>query len=201
MTASAQGIDVSSYQDRLTAAALKPYAFAFTKATDGPETLDPNFYVNWQMMKSVGIHRGTYHELWSSSSASPVEQADRFLDVVHAGGLEPGDMLAVVASDYQGVTDAEVKAFCDHVKAAAPRCIVLVYSDLSLLRRFPPAPATRCGSRGRRAVPRGRLPRGRPGVSGSGTRRTSTRRVRRDCGAASSVAGLDRLPDAAEAPR
>ena len=46
-------------------------------------------------------------------------------------------MLAVVASDYQGVTDAEVKAFCDHVKAAAPRCIVLVYSDLSLLPALP----------------------------------------------------------------
>ena len=134
MTASAQGIDVSAYQDRLTAAALKPYNFAFTKATDGPEVLDPNFYVNWAMMKAVGIHRGAYAELWSGS---PIEQADRFLDVVHAGGLEPGDMLAVVASDYQGVTDAEVKAFCDHVKAAAPRCIVLVYSDLSLLPALP----------------------------------------------------------------
>ena len=134
MTASAQGIDVSHYQDRLTAAALKPYSFAFTKATDGPEILDPNFYVNWALMKAVGIHRGAYAELWSGS---PIEQADRFLDVVHAGGLEPGDMLAVVASDYQGVTDAEVKAFCDHVKAAAPRCIVLVYSDLSLLPALP----------------------------------------------------------------
>ena len=56
VTASAQGIDVSHYQDRLTAAALKPYSFAFTKATDGPETLDPNFYANWALMKAVGVH-------------------------------------------------------------------------------------------------------------------------------------------------
>ena len=33
------------------------------------EFLDPNFYVNWAMMKAVGIHRGAYHELVSSSSA------------------------------------------------------------------------------------------------------------------------------------
>jgi GH25 family lysozyme M1 (1,4-beta-N-acetylmuramidase) len=133
VTDSAQGIDVSGYNPPLTAAELKPYAFAFAKATDGPENMDPDFPGNWQVMKGAGIHRGAYHELWSASASSPEAQADRFLDVVTAAGLEPGDMLAVVASDYAGVTGAEVNAFCDQVKAAAPKSPVLAYSDLSML--------------------------------------------------------------------
>lgn len=136
VTASAQGIDVSSYQPVLTAAELKPYAFAFAKATDGTN-MDPDFPANWQVMKGAGIHRGAYCELWSASAAPVQEQADHFLDLVTAAGLEPGDMLAVVASDYQGVTDAEVKAWLDHVKAAAPKSPVLVYSDLSMLPSLP----------------------------------------------------------------
>lgn len=136
MTVSAQGIDVSSYQAPLIAATLKGLAFAFTKATEGPESADPNFAANWRVMKSAGIHRGAYHELWSSSSASPQAQAAHFLAVVKAQGLEPGDMLAVVASDYQGVTDAEVKAFADHVHAAESRSPMLVYTDLSVGSRL-----------------------------------------------------------------
>jgi lysozyme len=132
MTASAQGIDVSSFQAPLTAADLDGLDFAFAKATDGQGGTDQNFAANWRVMKSEGKHRGTYHELWSASSAPVAGQAAHFLATVGAQGIEPGDMLAVVASDYSGVTDAEVKAFCDTVKAAEPRCPVLVYSDLSV---------------------------------------------------------------------
>jgi GH25 family lysozyme M1 (1,4-beta-N-acetylmuramidase) len=129
MADSAQGIDVSSYQSVLTTAQLKGLSFAFAKATDGTAT-DPNFDANWKVLKSAGIHRGAYHEL-HSGSAGP--QADYFLSAVRAaGGIEAGDMLAVVASDYTGVTDADVKAWLDQVKAAARTSPVLVYSDLSV---------------------------------------------------------------------
>jgi hypothetical protein len=133
MTDSAQGIDVSSYQPVLTTAQLKGLAFAFAKATDGTDT-DPNFTANWKVLKSSGVHRGCYHEL-HSGSAGP--QADYFLSVVKSAGLDAGDMLAVVASDYTGVTDAEVKAFCDQVQAAARTSPVLVYSDLSVAATLP----------------------------------------------------------------
>lgn len=130
MTDSAQGIDVSAYQAVLTAAQLEGLSFAFAKATDGPSATDPNFAPNWAAMKTAGIHRGAYHELQSSG---PQAQAAHFLAAVKAQGLEPGDMLAVVASDYPGVTGADVGVFCGEVKAAAPRSPVLVYSDLSML--------------------------------------------------------------------
>lgn len=137
MTASAQGIDVSSYQPVLTATALDGLAFAFAKATDGPSGTDAHFTANWKAIKDKGIHRGAYHELWSPGSSPAATQAAHFLSVVQAAGLERGDMLAVVASDYTGVTGAEVKAWCDIVSAAAPGCPVLVYSDLSVAKSLP----------------------------------------------------------------
>jgi GH25 family lysozyme M1 (1,4-beta-N-acetylmuramidase) len=127
MADNAPGIDVSSYQSVLTRADLDGLSFVFTKASDGTTT-DPNFAANWAVLKSAGMHRGAYHEL-QGGSAGP--QADHFLSVVKAAGLEAGDMLAVAASDYSGVTDAEVKAWCDQVQAAAHLSPVLVYSDLS----------------------------------------------------------------------
>jgi lysozyme len=134
MTGSAQGIDVSNDQPLLTAADLAGLAFAFTKATDGPVATDPNFAANWPVIKKAGIHRGAYHELWSAGASPAAAQAAHFLAVVQAGGLEPGDMLAVVASDYAGVSGAEVLAFCEAVRAGAgPQCPVLVYSDLNVL--------------------------------------------------------------------
>jgi lysozyme len=128
---SAQGIDVSAFQPVLTSADLNGLAFCFTKATDGPSETDPNFTLNWRVMKSAGIHRGAYHEL-RPGAAGP--QAEHFLAVVKDAGLEPGDMLAVVASDYGGVTDAEVKTWCDQVQAASRTSPVLIYSDLSVAR-------------------------------------------------------------------
>jgi GH25 family lysozyme M1 (1,4-beta-N-acetylmuramidase) len=134
MTESAQGIDVSRDQPVLTPTDLKGFAFAFAKATDGPQLTDPNFAGNWSVIKQAGIYRGAYHELWSPESSPAQAQAAHFLDVVGSGGLEPGDMLAVVASDYSGVTGEEVLAFCEAVGAGAgPQCPVLVYSDLSVL--------------------------------------------------------------------
>jgi lysozyme len=132
VTASAQGIDVSAYQDPLTADALHGLSFAFAKATNGDQLADPNFAVNWTVMKSAGIRRGAYHELVSPATASAKAQADYFMAVVVGEGLEPGDMLAVVASDYQDVTDAAVRTWCDAVQSAAPASKVLVYSDLSV---------------------------------------------------------------------
>jgi len=136
VTASAQGRDYSAYQPVLTAADLDGLAFAFCKATNGL-TADPNFAANWKVIGTSGIHRGAYHELVPASTASPAAQARRFLAVIKAaGGAPAGTMLAVVASDYAGVTGAEVLAFCDAVHAAEPHCAVLIYSDLDFLPKL-----------------------------------------------------------------
>lgn len=134
---SAQGIDVSAFQIDLTVHDLTGLHFALTKASDGPRLTDPHFAHNWPVIAQAGLHRGTYHELQSTKSGTATQQADHFLDVVSGGVVKPGDMLAVVASDYAGVTDAEVKAFCDHVHAVtAGRNPVLVYTDLDVSRRL-----------------------------------------------------------------
>lgn len=129
---SAQGIDVSAFQLDLAVHDLSGLSFVLTKATDGLSITDPHFAANWATIKHAGLHCGAYHEL---QAGNPGGQAVRFLAVVHAQGLEPGDMLSVVASDYPGVTDGEVLAFCEAVRAATGgRNPVLPYTDLSVGR-------------------------------------------------------------------
>ena len=130
LSTSAEGIDVSSYQVDLAVHDLSGLRFAFTKATDGLGGTDPNFAANWATIKTAGLHRGAYHEL---QAGLPAAQAVHFLAAVQRGTLEPGDMLAVVASDYPGVTDDDVLIFCETVKAATHgHNPVLVYTDLSV---------------------------------------------------------------------
>ncbi len=58
-----QGIDVSRWQrdidwERVRSAGTR---FAFIKATEGGDHLDPNFRENWAGAKAAGIPRGAYH--------------------------------------------------------------------------------------------------------------------------------------------
>src|SRR5512146_139615 len=61
-----QGIDVSAWQgdiDWLKARAAGTQ-FAFIKATEGGDHLDPKFLENWEGAKRAGIARGAYHFLY-----------------------------------------------------------------------------------------------------------------------------------------
>lgn len=131
MTASAQGIDYSEYQAPLTAVNLKGMSFAWCKATNGAGGTDPNFAANWATIKGAGIVRGAYHELVPADDLST--QVSHFVLTVDGRGLEPGDMLAVVASDYPGVTTDLVRSFCDQTRAlTGPNVAIVIYSDLSV---------------------------------------------------------------------
>lgn len=126
---SAHGQDRSDYQAVTTWAGEN---FGWCKATNGPDYVDEKFTDNWAGIARANIPRGAYHEL---TDASAEAQADFFVATVKARGLRPGDMLAVVASDYPGVTDTSVKAFCDRTAyLAGPHCPVLVYTDLSVAK-------------------------------------------------------------------
>ena len=131
MTASAQGRDVSAYQLPLVPADLSGLDFAWTKVTDGLSLTDPNLASNWAILGKWGKPRGGYHELTSGDTPS---QAAFFIAALNGhGGLRAGDMLAVVASDYSGVTDAGVRAWCDKVRSlAGAGHPILVYTDLSV---------------------------------------------------------------------
>jgi GH25 family lysozyme M1 (1,4-beta-N-acetylmuramidase) len=131
MAASAQGIDVSAFQVGLSTAELRGFDFAFTRVSDGTGLTDANLKRNWGSIASAGIHRGGYHELRPGSGAA---QAAYFLAALDTHGIRDGDMLAVVASDYTGVTGDEVLAWCERVKSGTGGgCPVIVYSDLSRL--------------------------------------------------------------------
>lgn len=125
---SAQGQDRSAYQDIYPWSGLN---FGFAKATNGLGYTDPDFAANWANLSHANIPRGAYHEL--TASASMDAQAEFFVATVKGQGLRELDMLAVVASDYAGVSDGDVRAFCDEVRAlAGPHNPVLVYTDLSV---------------------------------------------------------------------
>lgn len=61
-----QGIDVSRYQGRIDWPTVRAAGtrFAFIKATEGGDHLDPSFMVNWQGAKAAGVPRSAYHFVW-----------------------------------------------------------------------------------------------------------------------------------------
>lgn len=85
------GVDVSRWQGRIDWPTLRAQGanFAFIKATDGGDHLDPMFKANWDGAEAAGIRRGAYHFFyWCRTGAS---QADWFIRNVPkvAGALPP----------------------------------------------------------------------------------------------------------------
>ncbi|MET3661210.1 glycoside hydrolase family 25 protein [Aquamicrobium ahrensii] len=85
------GVDVSRWQGEIDWARLRSQGanFAFIKATDGGDHLDPMFMKNWTGAAAAGIRRGAYHFFYWCRPAS--QQADWFIRNVPkvAGALPP----------------------------------------------------------------------------------------------------------------
>lgn len=85
------GIDVSRFQGPIDwrLAAESGVSFAFLKATEGGDRVDPMFHENWQAAGRAGVPRGAYHFFYYCRPAS--EQADWFIRNVprSSGGLPP----------------------------------------------------------------------------------------------------------------
>ncbi len=88
------GIDVSYYQGSIDWQSVKDAgtAFAFARATYGTTKVDPQFSVNWQVMKNAGVTRGAYHFFVASEDA--LDQANLFINTV--GSLSSGDLPPVL---------------------------------------------------------------------------------------------------------
>jgi lysozyme len=73
------GVDVSRWQGDIDWPKLRTQGanFAYIKATDGGDHLDPMFKTNWRKAKEAGIRRGAYHFFYWCRRAS--EQADWFI--------------------------------------------------------------------------------------------------------------------------
>jgi lysozyme len=86
-----QGIDVSYWQGDIDwqKAGKAGISFAYIKATEGGDRLDPKFRRNWREAKRAGIARGAYHFMYWCRSAK--EQAAWFISHVprDASALPP----------------------------------------------------------------------------------------------------------------
>jgi lysozyme len=89
----ARGIDVSHHSGTVDWAAVAAggYAFAFVKATEGIDALDPTFAGHWRALADHGLHRGAYH--FYVTEDDPEQQARFFLSQVDH---QPGDLAPVV---------------------------------------------------------------------------------------------------------
>ncbi len=132
-----EGIDVSHYQGQVEWTRVKAagLVFAFAKATQGTEEVDPRFAANWQGMRAAGLVRGAYHYLDLDKDAAA--QAEHFLATVR---LEAGDLppaLDVEATDGMSVEDIDkgVRTWLERV-AAASGVQPILYSDLSFLDTY-----------------------------------------------------------------
>ena len=85
------GIDVARFQDSVNwhAARDAGVQFAFIKATEGGDMLDPRFGDHWRGARSASIPRGAYHFFYFCTSAT--DQARWFIRHVpsEAGALPP----------------------------------------------------------------------------------------------------------------
>ncbi len=86
-----RGMDAARFQsfvdwDRARAAGIE---FAFLKATEGGDLLDPKFEDHWKKSRRAGIHRGAYHFYYFCTS--PEVQARFFIRTVPriTGSLPP----------------------------------------------------------------------------------------------------------------
>jgi lysozyme len=73
------GVDVSRWQGEINWAKLRTQGanFAYIKATDGGDHLDPMFKKNWRRAQAAGLKRGAYHFFYWCRTAG--EQADWFI--------------------------------------------------------------------------------------------------------------------------
>lgn len=118
-----EGVDVSHHQGAIDWAALAGdgVRFAYIKASEGGDHVDPRFAENWRAAGAAGLYRGAYH--YFTRCRSGAAQAAHFLatvppsrealppalDLEHKGPCQAGPTLPDVA--------AEAQVFLDLVEA------------------------------------------------------------------------------------
>ncbi|WP_341486541.1 GH25 family lysozyme [Pararhizobium sp. A13] len=93
------GVDISRWQGEIDWARLRSQGanFAYIKATDGGDHLDPMFRKNWKRAKEAGLKRGAYHFFYWCRTAG--EQADWFIRNVPR---DPQALPPVIDVEYNG---------------------------------------------------------------------------------------------------
>ncbi len=105
------GIDVSHFQGLINwpRVAKSHVRFAYIKATNGNDFIDPEFNKNWHELRATTLYRGAYHFFLAADD--PVEQAKHFVNTV--GKLRDNDlppMLDIEISDHISNQQLEQRA-------------------------------------------------------------------------------------------
>jgi len=131
-SATVHGMDVSSYDtvNDWAAARAAGIDFAFIRATDGTQFLDPKFESNWSAAKAAGVIRGAYQ--FFRPAEDPIAQADLLLHQI--GSIDPGDLPPVLDVEVSGgltpdQVTAAVQAWVSHVGGVIGRPPI-VYAGL-----------------------------------------------------------------------
>lgn len=110
------GPDVSMFQGDVNWKEVRHagHGFAFVKATEGKDYVDPRFgHGRWAAMLAAGLRRGVYHFARPQSGRPPSIEAHHFLATVHqAGGFAKGDLPPVLDLEWsRGLTPSAVRAW------------------------------------------------------------------------------------------
>lgn len=110
-----QGVDVSWHQGAIDwrTLASDDVAFAYIKATEGADHVDPRFAFNWEHAGASGLYRGAYHFFTLCRTAA--EQAENFIAAVPR---DPEALPPVVDAEHMGPCVAAI-AERDHVAVLA----------------------------------------------------------------------------------
>jgi lysozyme len=135
-----KGVDVSHYDGTIDWTSVKAtgIAFAFAKATESTNDIDPDFAKNWAAMKDAGVVRGAYH--FFDASVDPTSQATYCLATV--GTLETGDLPIVLDfEDLNGEPEATAVAnavtFLEAVTKSTGKTAILYMSSDFLSGTYP----------------------------------------------------------------
>ena len=118
-----QGVDVSWHQGAIDwrALAADDVAFAYIKASEGGDHIDPRFAFNWRAAADAGLYRGAYH--FFTLCQPGARQAANFIAVVPRapGALPPALDLEHMGPCREGPTMpnviAEARIFLDRTQA------------------------------------------------------------------------------------
>ncbi|HVA60188.1 MAG TPA: GH25 family lysozyme [Mycobacteriales bacterium] len=136
------GVDVSAFQGRIDwpSVAGDHIGFAYIKATEGANFVDPEFVRNWAAAGSAGLARGAYH--FFSLCVPGIVQARNFMQAVppDPAALAPALDLELAGNCHARpsaeTVAAQLAAFLQAVQAATGRQVVL-YLGSDFAYRYP----------------------------------------------------------------
>lgn len=130
------GLDVSHYQGNVDwPLVAESFQFAFIKATEGDQYVDPKFHTNIAGIQNTSLSFSAYH--FYSPASDPVKQASNFLSHTRAYNLTLPPVV-----DIEVAPDNDLNAFHDGIQQWLDKvressgCTPIIYSSKSFWNKY-----------------------------------------------------------------